>query len=509
MKRDEETLVLTRPLVGGLFEGRLNGIDIPIVDLEAYKEVLNSFFCRGEEGLRLLAEFSGQALTYRTFTLFSFLQDDGIGRMNRFLTRLSSTKYRVKERALFDYLFASDPVSIVELEKKFFDLRGERSRIEAEIALGQQYVDAANEALVRLGISVKFTGDNGPDICTLIGAAGTAVEPTLPKKGDLAKCMQDACSLRDEIRSQETMLGDLDRVSAQNRKREALLEQLSSIISSDSRYEDLLSATVSVLEGLRGSASLRDIRLQKEMMDKKKALLSRLEEEIVSAGASIDPFDIDERRRAAILAMEYVSSYPAVGRAGELEEIKKQIAETRRELSDRRRMDDVAAIDVVSDDITWLYSVGKNKSPFVRHDFSLTGFSVKYIKEGTSLQPVFEDGHGEVDLYTGSRARHALMQACGYLALMLFLERRSDCPVVPMIAVDHLSGPFDEESRRAIGAVFQAFYSRVSKKTIQLFLFEPIAPEELGITPDCHIVLGANGQSGFNPFWHDSDRMDG
>lgn len=84
---------------------------------------------------------------------------------------------------------------------------------------------------------------------------------------------------------------------------------------------------------------------------------------------------------------------------------------------------------------------------------------------------------------------------------MHYLRSKHNIPFVPLLAFDHVSSPFDGESRGAIGAIISKFYSLVDKDDVQLFLFETEDPEALGIVPDKYISLVSDAQTGFNPFY--------
>lgn len=105
-----------------------------------------------------LSEYVGQDLTYRTFTLFSFLSEVTVGRINSFFSKLLETKYRVKQRPLFDYLFSIDANQIVLLQRKIADLNKQARELEARRAFNNHYLEAVNQELAKLGIVERFDG---------------------------------------------------------------------------------------------------------------------------------------------------------------------------------------------------------------------------------------------------------------------------------------------------------------------------------------------------------------
>ena len=90
-----------------MFRLVIDGTACKVSDLEEYRRYLNSLFLESADEPASLSEYVGQDLTYRTFTLFSFLSEVTVGRINSFFSKLLETKYRVKQRPLFEYLLVT------------------------------------------------------------------------------------------------------------------------------------------------------------------------------------------------------------------------------------------------------------------------------------------------------------------------------------------------------------------------------------------------------------------
>ena len=122
------------------------------------------------------------------------------------------------------------------------------------------------------------------------------------------------------------------------------------------------------------------------------------------------------------------------------------------------------------------------------------------------MQPQITDndtlaGNQSKNYYTGSMARHTLIQLCGYLGFLRMLIKDGKYPLIPFLVVDHISKPFDTKNQMALGVVLHAIYEDISKEQLQIILFDDKEPSELGITPDRATSLLLDGKSGFNPFY--------
>ena len=103
--------------------------------------------------------------------------------------------------------------------------------------------------------------------------------------------------------------------------------------------------------------------------------------------------------------------------------------------------------------------------------------------------------------YTGSMARHTLMQLCGYLGFLRMLIKEDKYPLIPFLVIDHISKPFDDKNQKALGAILHGAYTNLQKSEMQIILFDDEDASSLGLTPDHSINLLGEDKSGFNPFY--------
>lgn len=170
--------------------------------------------------------------------------------------------------------------------------------------------------------------------------------------------------------------------------------------------------------------------------------------------------------------------------------------------------DDRDMIDEMSKFITDLYYSAKGISSIVEDDVAEKGYKIKYIKRGNILQPMIMDLSDrdevikkEVNYYKGSMARHTLIQLCGYLAFLKILIKDNRYPLIPMLVIDHVSKPFDEQNRKAIGKVISKALESIGKENMQIFMFDDEEYTSLEIEADHFEDLVNQEKTGFNPFF--------
>ena len=121
------------------------------------------------------------------------------------------------------------------------------------------------------------------------------------------------------------------------------------------------------------------------------------------------------------------------------------------------------------------------------------------------LSQILDDEQDNIDqlknYYTGSMARHTLMQLCGYLGFLCMLIKENKYPLIPFLVIDHISKPFDSKNQKALGAVLHEVYKDIQKSELQIILFDDENASDLGMVPDYNTDLLGKGKSGFNPYY--------
>lgn len=191
---------------------------------------------------------------------------------------------------------------------------------------------------------------------------------------------------------------------------------------------------------------------------------------------------------------------------GTLSEIRSELKKIRDEIRILQNGNDTEKINSLSADITQLYKSSIEVSALAEYDFRKSGFHISYLKNGNILQPqILDEENDSADqiknYYTGSMARHTLMQLCGYLGFLRMLIKEDKYPMIPFLVIDHISKPFDDKNQKALGAVLHGAYTDLQKSEMQIILFDDEDASNLGLTPDYSINLLGEGKSGFNPFY--------
>lgn len=477
--------------------------------LEELKGLINDALCPSESSQQVVNSFMNANMTYRTFTLFNFLGEKRLGALNDFFDKSDQTKYRVREAELLNLIFNQNPNLIKEKEDELQNLEQRISRLSALENERVFMIGQINQQLAILKSPVSFTGNNIKEIEKIIYEFEDNDEIIRSEKTrTLSELSFMINSISNQISDLSKRLSESKQIEEENRKRAELLSDLNLLIEGNPLYAPLVHSTKELLKDMSGSISMKDRKIQAETLKHMKAAKVELQQEIILNKKKYTPYSVDEKRAALIIVKNYLSEFSLKSHQENLNDLREKATELRKTIKDLKQTDNMNDINTISEKVTAYYTGAASSSSFVAEDTKKTGLSIRYIKNGNTLQPQFEseeENEGElvkrtVNYNCGSHARQTLIQVCGYCAFMEFLLGKKQYPLIPFLVIDHASKPLDKDSKKAIGSIFKELYQRIAKDNLQIFLFGTEQPDELGLKPEKTIHLVENTKTGFNPF---------
>ena len=477
------------------------------IDLNEYKERLDVVFSRGVIDIALLRRFCDQDVTFRTFTMFNFLGEKGLGIITDFLERAHQIKYSTKLNSILNYIFNDNIERIKMLTNEIEEMQNEINILEKQVSKHEVNRSIVDSNLGKLGIHIRYTGKNKMDIQEQLRRIKTANENEKEKQKKKKRLLSDLESMYnrmcEQIKQYDRSLSDSDKIARENQKRYDLLCVFQKLIETNPQYEYLIAPLNSIMEELEKSISFGSYMINDHTLSQLKKRCDVLRQEILSADADFKFYSIDEKSKAIAVIEAYLEN-DSIPDNDELLYLKRELRKKKEELRQLQNKNDEKRIHEISERITQLYLSAQDISDIVSDDVVREGFRILYQKRGNNLQPqILDEGEKSklVNYYVGSMARHTLMQLCGYLSFLYMITRGHLCPVIPFFVVDHISKPFDINNAKAIGRVFKRFYEDASKDEIQVFLMDDKSYEHLGLEVDYYCSLTEENKTGFNPFY--------
>lgn len=481
------------------------------IDYREYRDKLSSIFTKDVELLRSIRKFTEEELTYRTFTLFNFLGEKRQGSIQDFFDKCNDIKYSVKLGPILNFVFNKNLEEIYELGLLLEQLKKDLSQLE-EVSSRYEFIRyQVNKNIEKLGSNIYYNGRNSADIKKLLLEIKNMEEPEKKKfERNIAALEVMFNNITEQIKSYENTISDAKQFAIENNNRKLLLENLEELLNENEAFAYLVDPFKSLVNELENTISFGQYTINDNTIVELKRQRLALKNEIKRNDSRFQCYNMEEKAKAIALIEDYLS-VDVRDCSQEINDLKKEIKRVREEIKVLQNSDDAAKIKKISQYITSLYKSGEGTASLVDDDIQLAGFKIQYIKKGNILQPMMSnqdlDDNGveiskEVNCYTGSMARHTLLQLCGYLGFLNLLLRENQYPIIPILVIDHISKPFDEKNVRAIGKVINKFYESVDKTDLQIFMFDDEDYTTLGLQPDHAEDLVTDEKSGFNPFYH-------
>lgn len=482
------------------------------ISLETYKIKLGNIFTTNQDILADIKTFTDETLTYRTFTMFNFLGENSQGLSRYFLDKCSDVKYAIKLNSVLNFIFNNHQKEISELKEKLKTLQEEYDALNTSLTKYNFLKSEINCNARILRLNIEYTGKNKDEIKKrLEQIKNLENSPVTKKKKSLAELEIMYSNINEQINLYEKYKNDEQKLQKENKNRKKLLNNLNTTIEQNNTLTYLIEPIKTVLKELDSTVSFSQYLIKDETINKLKKQRTILKDEIQKYDSDYELYSFEEKERACILLDNYLKVEQA-DCSEDLIKKREDIKKCKDKIKELQEADDKVKLSNFSKYITDLYSCVPSKiSSIVKEDLQRDSFKIQYQKRGNILQPMIkakkEDTEIFVNYITGSKARHTLMQLCGYMGFLHLLIKEKQYPLVPIFVGDHLSQSFDDDNVKAIGVILDKAKEDIGKENFQIFLFDDKDYTEMNITPDNAELLykedekGNIVQTGFVPFY--------
>lgn len=482
------------------------------ISAESYNIKLGHIFSKDENLLENIKTFTGEALTYRSFTMFNFLGENGQGMIRYFFDKCSDVKYSVKLAPVLNFIFNNHQEEIAKLEEKLNDLSSEYEKLKAKYAKYEFLKSEINRNARILRLNIEYNGKNKDDIKDrLLKLKNLEQSPIKAKKKSLSELELMFNNINEQINLYEKSRQDIQNQQKENKNRKYLLENLNKIITNNDSLTYLIEPIKTTLKELDSTVSFSQYVIKDETINKLKKQRAVLKEEIQKYDSDYELYSFEEKEKAFVL----LENYLAVEQVDCSEDLKNKYEEIklcRTKIQELQNDDDRSKIQDLSKYITDLYYTAKDISSFVKEDSLRDGFRIQYIKRGNILQPMInvktKDNYRiSKNCDVGSKARQTLIQLCGYMGFLNLLLKENKYPLIPIFVGDHLSQSFDDNNVKAIGTILNKASKDIGVDNLQIFMFDDKNYDEMNITTHnseevCKSDKDGNIiQTGFVPFY--------
>lgn len=479
------------------------------LNIEQYREKLNSIFAHDETMLRDIRAFSQENLTYRTFTLFNFLGESRLGVIQDFFDKSTDIKYAVKLNNILNFIFNDNLEKIFTLQHELEEIQAKIRLLEGEQQKYEFTINQINQNLMKLGNEKIYNGRNREEIKDYINELAemnTTLKSTAQRKtiSDLEVAYN---TLTEQIKIYKNHAYDAGKFKKDSSNRKKLLCKLEELIEAEKSFDYLVGPMKELINELDDTIFFSNYLITDDTVKRLEKERKQIKSEITKHDSRFKMYNLEEKEKAIAVINEFLTMN-AFSNDSEINELKKRASKIKNELRILQNLDDYNKIEHLSEFITELYYSAQEVSSIVQEDLTRDDFKIKYIKKGNILQPtVISEDKGEelqqerVNVYTGSMARHTIIQLCGYLGFLKLLLESERYPIIPFLVIDSLSNPFDDTNQQAIGSILAYAQRVIGEKNLQIFMFDDKKHDDLNIKPDHTENLFKDGKTGFNPFF--------
>lgn len=476
---------------------------------EEYRIRLNKIFTLNEQKLKEMREFAEEDLSFRTFSMFNFLDEKSQGKIQDFLSKCTQVEYSTKLNTVLNYIFNKNLNEIRAKEQEIENLQKQLKEMESKQSRTNFLLDKINTNLRVISPNVYFTGSNRDEIKDLIKEIkemSLSIQPAKDK--DIADLEVMYNSLSEQIKKYKNEIADIEGIKRYDSNRIKLISLLKELIEKHSELGYLVAPIDNLLQDLCEGISFENYIIKDETVRKLEKQLDGIKQDISRNDSRFELYSLSEKEKAITIVEDYLKSDIEFVDEEIINELKKKITILKKEIKTLQNADDIEAINNFSKYITDMYASVENTSNIVADDLKENGFNIKYFKRGNSLQPVRTEFDKETNesiekpYYAGSMARHILIQLCGYSAFLNKLIKSDKYPIIPIFVVDHISKAFDDENCKAIGIIINNLLNDLGEENIQIFMFDSEKSENLGIDSKYSTALVTEEKTGLCPFYH-------
>ncbi len=480
-----------------------------VLTQEEYRIRLNKIFTLNEQKLKEMREFAEEDLSFRTFSMFNFLDEKSQGKIQDFLSKCTQIEYSTKLNTVLNYIFNKNLNEIRAKEQEIENLQKQLKEIESKQSRSNFLLDKINTNLRIISPNVYFTGSNRDEIKNLIKEIkemSLSIQPAKDK--DIADLEVMYNSLAEKIKKYKNEIADIEGIKRYDTNRIKLISLLKELIEKQSELEYLITPIDNLLQDLNEGISFENYIIKDETVKNLEKQLEEIKQDISRNDSRFELYSLSEKEKAITIIEDYLDSDIEFIDEEKISDLKRKITLLKKEIKALQNADDIEAINNFSKYITDMYASAKEISNFVLEDLEFPGFKIKYLKRGNSLQPVRTEIDEETNdsiekpYYTGSMARHILIQLCGYAAFLSKLLKSDRYPIIPIFVIDHISKAFDDENCKAIGIIIKKLLNDLGEENIQIFMFDSEKSENLGIDKKYSTDLVTDKKTGLCPFYH-------
>lgn len=491
---EKNELWVKRDISGECYYKRTEASKYAFISRESYKGYISELITDtpDDKAVKVYQKVFEENPTYRSFTLFNFVDQIGQGDLGAIFTRGKDIRHIIRIRKIMDFFFNYD--NIEKLYEKRMDLDGIESELKKynnDISQYTNSVGKVNNLFTLLGL--PYSTDMHENYRAFERFKNDFYRKTTRPNDDLVYLSKVSHSLAEDLKLY-TYLKNQSRVSDKRKARtERLLSTLYSIISENDEYGEDIKTITRAIEEIKQDQLILSLADYDASIEKIKEQKKSIDSRIAHLRGQAAELDYDKTLKLCALLEDHfrtINSMIDINRESQLNEqarkLKKEIKELENSYSQRD-------INDFNDRLTQMYlDSSVTGVPYLNDDRNEEQFSLAFDPFSQVLVAKHKEGENIVSYTPGSMARHNHLQLLVYLCMLEYLHKNfADFIYLPILIIDSADQSMDDKSFEEIYPSLIAIAKNIGVQTIFVSKYKPKSVHE----PDLIDIT-----DGLNPF---------
>lgn len=449
-----KTMYLKRDILGKFYYKYDLSDDYLLVDIDVYREQIQSMLIMNNDCFGLYHEVVGENLSYRSWTYTNFIDQYALGNVIHVFSQSTDYKFAKRIRKQMQFLFDSKKQKeLSELEKKrdevvktiekYKNIIIERKILFEQINVLMDYLEIENPD------SYEDKKKNFNNFC--LNRSDNRIDPV---NKELTYLLNVRNKLNNQIQIEKTFSNQRDQIGSRNKKHQLLLQLLKNSIGEYeefTEYYDSIDKTLSFLKTENDVLSMKDYKASIETIILERNKIDELIKKIQNSMNEKSEADISHSINSLIFYFNKLDKLNDVSDILNLEEVKKKLDSDIKKLKESINASDSKELNKF---INNLYLKMPSELSFVKEDIEKKNFSIEFIPSktqtiGKQIEIIKSDSNEIekiVEFVPGSKARQTCWQIITFVGLHVFSKQiYPSLPLLPILVVDAINEPFDEK----------------------------------------------------------------
>lgn len=470
--------------------------DYLTVDFEMYKQEITSFLVsKKSKYFEEFKDYLGEDLSFRAFSFINFLDEKGLGNLTNIFTRIDSYYNQRRARKLMTFVFNHDNIiRLIELTKEQDKLIEELKLFSNQKATYNYSISLIRHEFTEL--QIPFNADDSlqalqksfETFCSNFYRESNKKTRSLD---DLGVLLRISCSLSEELKYQINLQRQTQLLDSRNVKAEKLLTAFKELVLLDESYSTYIDEIELLIKKQELSHDILSIKDFEKTIQEIKAKKADIDRQIAVCQKGLNKNSYEDNIKAIGRIEQAFDHIKNIADLNDITEKEVRLAQVEDEIKELRNVFDNTLKNKFDAIMLSFYSELNEKVKFVTEDFKQKYFKIlfepiKITVYGERLKDNSEDII--INYIPGSMARETTWQIIAYLAMFkLFQEEFQDMPLMPVLFIDGLNQPYDDEPD-SYPNIYNFIRQKALEMGIQLFVVSTHDGETIGITDQLKIT---------------------